>query len=67
MLINRHLFDKNIRNGNYNDPLFVFEGHFETEKYFNMFSDDIKNEFKFKNLTHFENNNFLKEILKVLI
>ena len=40
-------FDKNIRNGNYNDPLFV-EGHFETEKYFNMFSDDIKNEFKLK-------------------
>ncbi len=54
-------FDKNIRNGNYNDPLFV-EGHFETEKYFNMFSDDIKNEFKFKNLTHFENNNILKDI-----
>ena len=39
-------FDKNIRKGNYNDPLFL-EGHFETEKYFNMFSDDIKNEFTF--------------------
>ena len=40
-------FNKNTLTGNFKDYLFV-EGHFETEKYFINYANDIKNEFNFE-------------------
>ena len=54
-------FNDKILSGNFRDKLFV-EGHFESEKYFNSHTNEIKNEFSFKNYKSFENNQIFNSI-----
>ena len=49
--------DKNF----FSENLFL-EGYFESEKYFKDFSRDIKNEFKFKMIDLYKENNFYNDI-----
>ena len=55
------LFDNNAVKGKFNDILYM-EGHFETEKYFKDHTDDLKNEFTFKNINAFQNTQIYKDI-----
>ena len=54
-------FIKNTFTSSFKDYLFV-EGHFETEKYFINYKNDIKNEFTFKNIDSLKNNIYYKDI-----
>ena len=47
----------------FDDNLFI-EGHFESEKYFNKYKNELFNEFKFKNLNILEKNNYIKDVNK---
>jgi len=47
----------------FSDNLFL-EGHFETEKYFKNYNEEIKNEFTFKNLDLLKDNKFYKDVSK---
>ena len=55
------LFDENAMKGNFKDTLYV-EGHFETEKYFKKYINDIKKEYEFRNVNSFKNNQIYKDI-----
>jgi len=55
------LFNKDVLTGDFKDSLYV-EGHFETEKYFNNYTNEIQNEFTFKNIDSLKNNPFYKDI-----
>tara|TARA_B100000029_G_scaffold452133_1_gene477145 strand:- start:2 stop:916 length:915 start_codon:yes stop_codon:yes gene_type:complete len=55
------MFEKNALSGHFKDSLFI-EGHFETEKYFIKYANEIKNEFTFKNENLFKNNPLYKDI-----
>ena len=48
------IFEKNI----------FLEGHFESEKYFKNFKDQIKKEFKFKNLDNLKKSPYFEEVNK---
>ncbi len=52
--------DFNVKNL-FSENLFL-EGYFESEKYFQAFSSDIKNEFKFKMIDLYKENNFYNDI-----
>jgi len=55
------LFNKDALIGDFKDFLYV-EGHFETEKYFNNYSNEIRKEYTFKNTDSLKNNAFYKDI-----
>ena len=55
------LFNKDALIGDFKDFLYV-EGHFETEKYFNNYSNEIREEYTFKNTDSLKNNAFYKDI-----
>tara|TARA_B100000029_G_scaffold512068_1_gene607748 strand:- start:401 stop:1336 length:936 start_codon:yes stop_codon:yes gene_type:complete len=48
-------FDDSFLNEKYANNLFI-EGHFESEKYFKEFKNEIRNEFIFKNIDSYKNN-----------
>jgi len=54
-------FDENFINNSFDDNLYL-EGHFESPKYFNMYADEIKQEFKFVKETEFKQLPIYKEI-----
>ena len=54
-------FNNEIYNQNLNDVLYL-EGHFETEKYFLNFKNEIDKEFTFRNLNVFKSYPFYKAI-----
>lgn len=54
-------FNSDALAGDFRDSLYL-EGHFETEKYFNEYINEVKNEFTFKNITSLKNNPFYKDI-----
>jgi len=54
-------YSNDYKNFNFDNVLFL-EGHFESEKYFKNYRNDIKNEFKFKNLESLKKNHCLNEI-----
>ena len=56
-------FSNDYRNINFNNDLFL-EGHFESEKYFKNYRDEIINEFKFKNINTLKKNPYFAEISK---
>ncbi len=55
------LFNKDALIGDFKNFLYV-EGHFETEKYFNNYSNEIREEYTFKNTDSLKNNAFYKDI-----
>jgi len=56
-------FSNKYKNINFNNNLFL-EGHFESEKYFKNYKDEIINEFKFKNTDALKKNFYFDEIKK---
>jgi len=56
-------YTDNYKNLRFNDNLFL-EGHFESEKYFNKYKDEIKNEFRLKNHKIHKNHPFFNIINK---
>ena len=46
------------------DNNLFFEGHFESERYFKDYGDEIKREFKFKNLVSLKKSSYFNEINK---
>ena len=60
-LSKKTFFKKDALSDNFRDFLFV-EGHFETEKYFDDYDNDIKNEFTFKHTDTFKNNALYRDI-----
>lgn len=54
-------FDESFINDNYDD-LFFLEGHFESPKYFNNYTDEIKKEFKFKDELKFKDTSIYQKI-----
>ena len=55
------LFNEDAIQGNFKDTLHV-EGHFETEKYFKNYMNDVKKEFIFKNVNYFKKTQIYKDI-----
>ena len=49
------------KNLSFDDNLFM-EGHFESEKYFKKYRNELLNEFEFKNLDILKNNNYIKDV-----
>ena len=47
--------------GNFKNTLYI-EGHFETEKYFKDFEDNIKNEFTLRSVNSVKNTQIYKDI-----
>jgi hypothetical protein len=58
-------FDESFLNNTFDDVLFL-EGHFESQKYFESYENDIKNEFKFKDESKFKDSSIFKEIDNVV-
>jgi len=56
-------YSNDFKNFNFDNNLFL-EGHFESEKYFKNYKDEIKNEFRFKNLDSLKKNTYFNEINK---
>jgi len=56
-------FSNDYKNTNFNSNLFL-EGHFESEKYFQNYKDEIVNEFKFKNTDALKKSSYFNEIKK---
>ena len=56
-------FSNNYTNINFNNNLFL-EGHFESEKYFKNYKDEIINEFKFKNINTLNKSPYFADINK---
>ena len=56
-------FSNDYKNINFNNNLFL-EGHFESEKYFKNYKDEITNEFKFKNTDALKKSSYFDEIKK---
>tara|TARA_B100000029_G_scaffold369562_1_gene363417 strand:+ start:2134 stop:3075 length:942 start_codon:yes stop_codon:yes gene_type:complete len=56
-------FSNDYKNINFNNNLFL-EGHFESEKYFKNYKDEIINEFKFKDTDVLKKNSYFNEINK---
>ncbi len=54
-------FNNNYKNIQFKNKLFV-EGHFESEKYFKKYRNEILNEFNFKNHKSFQNHSYLNEL-----
>ena len=56
-------FSNDYKGINFNNNLFL-EGHFESEKYFKNYKDEIINEFKFKETDALKKSSYLNEINK---
>ena len=56
-------FSNDYANINFSNNLFL-EGHFESEKYFKNYKDEIINEFKFKNINTLKKSPYFAEISK---
>ena len=56
-------FSNNYKNINFNNNLFL-EGHFESEKYFKNYKNEIMNEFKFKDTDVLKKSSYFNEINK---
>ena len=56
-------FDDSFINKNYDDIIFL-EGHFESPKYFDVYENQIRNEFKFKDELKFKNVSLFKQITR---
>ena len=56
-------FDENFINDKYDD-IFFLEGHFESPKYFNSYTDEIRKEFRFKDEVKFKDSSIFKKINK---
>ena len=55
------LFNKDALIGDFKNSLHV-EGHFETERYFDNYRNEIREEYTFKNIDSLKNNAFYKDI-----
>ena len=56
-------YDDDYKNISFDNTIFL-EGHFESEKYFIKYKNDIKNEFKFKNENKLKNNPYFMNVNK---
>ena len=56
-------YDNDYNKIMFDDNLFL-EGHFESERYFQNFKDEIKKEFKFKNIENLKKHSYYNKIIK---